>query len=572
LPMPPRAHALILAAGLALASLPGSLAAFEGNAGAYLAGQSASGHNDYRAAASFYTRALIEDPRNPGLMENAILGNIGQGAIDRAVPIAMRLEGIGGQSQLAGLVLLAEAAGKDEWERVLERLDAGDSAVGPLVVGLARAWALLGAGRMSEAATAFDEIAESDGLRSFALYHKALALASVGDLEGADAILGGDAGGPIRSTRRGVLAHAQVLSQLERGPDATALIDTVFGVNPDPDIAALRARIAAGETVGFDVVRDAGDGLAEVFFTVAGALSGESSDTFTLVYARLAEYLRPDLVDALLLSAGILEDQGQFELATAAYNRIPPGDPSYPSAEIGRADALVQAGRIEAAVEALEQLTRSHPDLMLPWAKKGDVLRRAERYGEAAAAYDEAIARLGPEEPGHWFIYYARGISHEREKEWPAAEADFRKALALNPDQPQVLNYLGYSFLELQTNLDEALEMIERAVAARPDSGHIVDSLGWAYYRLGRYDEAVVQMERAISLMPDDSIVNDHLGDVYWAVGRKREAEFQWRRALSFGPETEDEADRIRRKLEVGLDAVLAEEGAPPLRVVNDDG
>jgi len=567
-PIRPRLRCLTLALALAL---PGAAPAFEGSAGAYLAGRHASGHSDYRAAASYYTRALIEDPRNVVLMDNAILGFVGEGAVARAVPIAMRLEGVGGQSQMAALVMLAETARRGDWEKVVARLDEG-TAVGPLVLGLARAWALLGEGRMSEAAGAFDDIAEGDGLQSFALYHKALALASVGDFEGADAILGGEAGGPIRATRRGVLTHAQVLSQLERNADAIELIDAVFGANPDAAIAAVRADLEAGQTLPFDTVRNAQDGLAEVFFTVASALNGESSDTFTLVYVRLSEFLRPDFVDALLLAADILETQGQFDLATEAYNKIPPGAPAYPAAELGRADALVQAGRLEAAIEVLDQLTRSHPDLMRAWANKGDVLRRAKRYAESARAYDEAIARLGAEEPGHWFLYYARGIAHEREKEWPEAEADFRKALDLSPDQPQVLNYLGYSFLEMQTNLEEALEMIERAVKARPDSGHIVDSLGWAYYRLGRYDEAVEQMERAIELMPSDSIVNDHLGDVYWAVGRKREAEFQWRRALSFEPETEEEAARIRRKLDVGLDVVLEEEGAPPLKVVNDDG
>ena len=184
-----------------------------------------------------------------------------------------------------------------------------------------------------------------------------------------------------------------------------------------------------------------------------------------------------------------------------------------------------------------------------------------------------AVALFEEDAEAQWLVYFSRGITHEREDRWPEAEADFRKALELRPDQPQVLNYLGYSMVEMQENLDEALDMIERAVAAQPDSGYIVDSLGWVLYRLGRYDEALVQMERAVELLPVDPVVNDHLGDVYWAVGRKREAEFQWHRALSFielGESNDAEPDRIRRKLEIGLDAVLAEEGAPPLRVADD--
>jgi tetratricopeptide (TPR) repeat protein len=189
-------------------------------------------------------------------------------------------------------------------------------------------------------------------------------------------------------------------------------------------------------------------------------------------------------------------------------------------------------------------------------------------------AYDTALGLIDEAQDGRWFLLYARGICHERLKNWDQAEADFRAALAIRPDQPQVLNYLGYSLVEKQIKLDEALSMIERAVDARPDAGYIVDSLGWVLYRLGRYEDAVGHMETAVELMPVDPVVNDHLGDVYWAVGRAREAEFQWKRALSFiDPEdTDGEADpeRIRRKLEIGLDAVLLEEGAEPLKVAND--
>jgi Flp pilus assembly protein TadD len=155
--------------------------------------------------------------------------------------------------------------------------------------------------------------------------------------------------------------------------------------------------------------------------------------------------------------------------------------------------------------------------------------------------------------------------------DWPGAEADFRAALALRPGQAQVLNYYGYSLVERRERLDEALAMIEEAVRAEPQNGAIVDSLGWALFRLGRHEEAVVHMEQAAALEPSDPVVNDHLGDVFWAVGRKREAAFQWRRALSFGPD-EAEAQRIRRKLEIGLDAVLAEEGAPPLVATGSGG
>lgn len=537
--------------------------------GPYLAGRLASMESDYVTAADYYTRALAADPANPAILEDAIVSQIGRGAVDRAVAPARALDALGVKSQVADLVVLTDLARQGDFAGAIAELDRGRSA-GLLVDGLFRAWALVGLGQMSEATVAFDKVAEAQGSRAFGLYHKALALASVGDFEGADRIFSGEEGGPLRATRRGVLAHAQILSQLERNPAAAELIDKTVGDTADPVFAGLMAELAAGKPVPFDIVEDAADGLAEVFFTVASALQGESADVNTLAYARMAEYLAPDDADVLLLVAQILESQEQHDLATETYARIPRDDPAYPTAELGRSDALIAAGRTDAGIEVLEQLARSQPDRADIWGALGDILRREERYRDAIGAYDKAIATFAGDDPDQWVLYYTRGIAHERTKDWPAAEADFRKALALRPDQPSVLNYLGYSYLERKENYDEALAMIEKAVAERPDDGAIVDSLGWALYRLGRYGEAVGHMERAVELMPVDPVVNDHLGDVYWAVDRKREAEFQWKRALSFKPDSEEEAKRIRRKLEVGLDVVLKEEGAEPLAVTRN--
>jgi tetratricopeptide (TPR) repeat protein len=185
------------------------------------------------------------------------------------------------------------------------------------------AWAELGTGRMSEALEGFDKIAAMQGLEPFGLYHKALALASVGDFEGADAILSGN----LRVMRRGVIAHAQILSQLERNEDAIALLDGEFGTEQDPIIDQLRARLQAGETLPFDIVRNATDGMAEVYFTVATALNGEAADTYTLVYARVAAWLRPDHLDSVLLAGALLQQQGQQNLAIETYALVPPDHP-----------------------------------------------------------------------------------------------------------------------------------------------------------------------------------------------------------------------------------------------------
>ncbi len=545
------------------------------NAGSYLAGRQAISENDYAAAADYYTRALARDNGNISLMENAITAWVGLGDLDRAVPIARRLLQAGDDGQLAALVLLGDAAKREDWTRILEDLEAGQT-VGPLFDGLLEAWTLAGDGQMAEALDKFDEVASNDGVAAFGLYHKALALGSVGDFEGAAEIFSGDTGTTIRLTRRGVVAYTQVLSQLERNEDAVELIDATFGSSLDPALGQLRADLESGASVPFTAIETAVDGVAEIYYSIANALVGEAQPSYTLLYGRLVEALRPEHVDGLLLTAEILESLGRYDLATDVYDTVPRDDALFHLAELGRADALRQAGRVDTAIEVLEQLTESHGDLPIVHVTLGDTLRGLERYADSIPAYNSALALVPEPEAQHWIIFFARGISHERTGNWEATKVDFRKALELNVDQPQVLNYLGYSMLEKGEDFSEALSLIERAVEQRPDSGYITDSLGWGLYRLGRYDEAVAPMERAVELMPIDPIVNDHLGDVYWAVGREREAEFQWHRALSFITEdtnTDDvDPDRIRRKLEIGLDRVLEEEGAPPLAVANDDG
>lgn len=571
----PRASAplrsVLLAAALTLPLALPSFAQQGEIAGAYLAVREASVSNDFRRAADYAERALAADPGNGFLQETALIAYVGQGDLPKAAALAAQMDTGPEGSQVAALVLLADASQRGDYAGLLAQIGQGTN-TGPLLDGLVLAWAQLGAGDMSQALEGFDALTETQGLAAFGLYHKALALALVGDFEGADTIFSGANGTQLRATRRSVEAHLQVLSQLERNEDAVAMIDELFGPDPDPGIAALRARLAAGEALPFTLVSSARDGLAEVFFTIAGALNTDTPDSYALAYARFAEYTRPDHVDAVLLTASLLEQLGQYDLATEAYARIPRDNEAFYAAELGRAGALYSSGRKDAALEVLEALARDFPDLPGIWIALGDMQRRESRFVEAAQSYDRAIALYGEPEPDKWFAYYARGIANERARNWPKAEADFRTALQLSPEQPQVLNYLGYSYVDKNENLSEALDMIQRASAAMPEDGAIADSLGWALYRLGRYAEAVGHMEHAIERMPVDPLVNDHLGDVYWAVGRTREAEFQWRRALSFVPETEAEAARIRRKLEVGLDAVLAEEGAPPLKAVPADG
>lgn len=529
--------------------------------GAYLAARIAESENDFRAAAGWFGKAILADSANPTLLDGAILAQVGVGNFALAIDAARMRSAVAGEpSQLADLVLLADKAKREDYAGIQAASGAGRDA-GDLANQLILAWAKVGEGKMSEAIQAFDAVTRTKGYEAFGYYHKALALASVGDFEGADNILSGKAAGPIVMMRRGVFARAQILSQLERNAEAIALLDRSFGTSPDPIVDAVRRRLQAGEPIPFDTVGTARDGIAEVFYTISTALNGQADPVYTLLHLRIAGYLRPELSDALLLTADVLKELGQYDLATQTYTAFPADDPAFVTAEIGRAGALRSQGKADAAIEALQALARANSGLANVQFALGDMLRGAERFDEAKQAYTAAIDLTKASNTEDWVLYFYRGIVSEQSKDWAAAEADFRRALELNPTQPQVLNYLGYGLVDRGEKLDEALGMIEKAVAGDPEQGYIIDSLAWAYFKLGRYAEALQPMERASLLEPVDPIVTDHLGDVYWMNDRRLEARFQWRRALSFQPTEKDRA-RILRKLEVGLDTVMAEEGA----------
>jgi Flp pilus assembly protein TadD len=253
----------------------------------------------------------------------------------------------------------------------------------------------------------------------------------------------------------------------------------------------------------------------------------------------LGLFVRPDSAELRLIVADLLEDAGRYADANTVYAEIEPGSPLAPAAELATARNLERLDRFDEAVRLLEGLATKRAGDPEPLSELGDMLRKRERFEDAVKAYDRAFARIATLKPYHWRLLYARGIALERAKVWERAEADFLQALAFEPDQPFVLNYLGYSWVEQGRNLAQAEQMIRKAVALRPNDGYIVDSLGWVLYRLERYPEAVVALERAVELKPEDPVMNDHLGDAYWAVGRQREARFQWRTALALSPEPE---------------------------------
>ena len=557
---------LLTVANIGLASLP--LQA-DGLSGPYLAAQRAFAAGDFEQAADYFQRVLANDPENIGMADSAMSSYVALGDFEAALPFAQSLTAHGNLSQIANMVVMLDHIKADRWKRVQSDLEAG-LAVSDMIDGAVQAWGALAQGNVRDAIEGFDAIIATDGLVAFGAYQKALALAYVGDFEGAEELLGDPSNTSMLQNSRAIMARAQVLGQLGRADDAIAMLSSVDPMGVDSTIQDLKSRLISGETVPFDGITNPKDGLAEVFLTVAVAIQDEAPEAYTLAYSWAAHELAPTRSDAILTTAELYDSLGRYDLSNATFAMISPEDPAFLDAEIGRAAALEADGRSDAAIEVLQQLTRTYPQSGYVAATLGDSLRRVEDYKEAESVYSTALDLYGDDTSSSWFIYFARGISRERLDRWDDAESDFRAALDLRPGHPSVLNYLGYSLVDRGEKLDEALTMIEQAVAAQPNNGAIIDSLGWALFKLGRFEEAVPVLERGSELEATDPIVNDHLGDALWVVGRKLEAQFQWQRALSFDPE-EDEAARIRRKIAVGLDAVMIEEGKEPLSVARGD-
>ena len=552
----------------------GASAAAQQASGPYIAARQAALAHDYQPAADYFARALAQSPRDSVLVSQTMTAFLASGDVKKAHALARMLVTGEGSYPLAEVLVLSEHFKRNDYQAALDHLEA-TTVVGRAIDELLEGWALVGLGQMAEALRRFDAVIPVEGMRSFALYQKGLALTLVGDFEGAAASFSGQGQAAPALNYRGSLVWAQILVQLDRSDDALAFLRDFHGSGADHAVNSLMAQIEAGALVEFDLLRNASEGAGEVLHLLAQALQNGEGQDGLLLYTRLASHMAPRNMQAVLLSAQLLEQLGNPQLAIETYAQVPRSHPAYVEAELGRAQALQLIGEGTTAIEVLTQLAGSFESLRDIHMTLGDFLRQDEQFARAVRSYDRAIELIDQPARGQWYLHYVRGTAHDRLGDWAAAMRDFNRALELSPNQFQVLNYVGYTLVDRGEQLDEALDMIQRAVAAQPDAGYIIDSLGWAQYRLGYYNEAVVHMERAVELMATDPIVNDHLGDVYWAVGRKTEARFQWRRALSFatdysGPEAVD-PKRIQRKLEVGLATVLAEEGAAPLKLADGD-
>src|ERR1700690_3285474 len=527
--------------------------------GSYLAARHASVERDASSAATFYRSALRTDPKNNELLDRAFISSLADGDIEEAVKLADRILTIDKSNRVARLVVGVRDLKLKKYASA--QLNINQSIRGPitdLVATLLSGWASYGAGDAKTAVANIDKLTGPEWYPIFKDLHSGMILELAGKEK--------DAGVRLErayklddSMLRVADDYARWLTRNKDDPAAMAVYEAFDKKLPrHPLVLEGLRETRAGKKLA-PLVDSAQAGAAEALYGIGATLTRRGGEDLALVYLQLSLYLVPNHPLALLSLADLYESVKKPAMAIKVYERMPASSPLKRNAQIQLATDLDAADRSEEAIKILKSVTAEDPKDLEAIMALGNIERGRKKFADCVVTYSQGIDALpkptddkAGEDKANAVYYYYRGICEERSKQWGKAEADMRKALELQPEQPHVLNYLGYSWIDQGINLDEGMKMIKRAVDQRPDDGYIVDSLGWAYYRIGNYEDAVKNLERAIDLKPEDPTINDHLGDAYWRVGRTLEAKFQWTHARDLKPEPED-LPKIEAKIANGL-------------------
>ncbi len=561
-------RAAALAAGVLMSAHPvlaRTAAARESNietgdtlTGNYLAAIMAGAQSDTEAASIYFREVMRRDPRNTEVVGRAFVASLSNGNMEDAFKIADALVRRESGNGLARLALAVRSIKMGQFATARTHLQRGKMSESSDVTGtLLNAWTWLGSGNTAKAQETIGSL-NNQALALFRDFHGAL----INDVAGrpAEALKRMQAAYESdKNTLRLVEAYASIVGRQGDRDKALAAYKAFDALLPrHPLVVAALKNINDGKPIP-PAVSDATEGAAEVLYGLGSANPRRGQELVPMIYLRLAIYLRPDHPLAIVSLADIYDRLKQYDRAIDVYEQMPKNSPLRPNADLQIGLTLETLERKDEAQAHLESILKEQPKDPEALLALGNLHRSRKEYEKAAGYYTKVLDISPKDERGNWSTFYYRGVTHERMKNWPAAEADFKKALELFPDQPSVLNYLGYSWVDRGENLDEAFRMLRKAVELRPTDGYIVDSLGWAYYRLGKYEDSLREMERAIELRPSDPTINDHLGDVYWKVGRTLEAGFQWNHARDLEPEEED-LPRILKKIENGLDIVERQE------------
>jgi len=507
-----------------------------------LVGHAAELQADPATAARAFDKALAVRPNDPGLVQQAFITSLLDGRYEAAESLARQLP----DNQIAQVLLVNRDVRAHRWAEAETRLRAmPHQGLTEILQPLMLAWNEAGEGHTARALGTLQPLMGAQQFRGLFALHAAM-IADLAERTGDAAKFYHIANTEMPDLN---LRLAQILAswQTRAGQPAEAARTLADLADAAPEMAIILPKLLA--TSEQRPVTGPAEGIAEAYLALAAALRGGDSSDLAMIMLRLALDLRPDFTAARLVGAEILSDGGHYSEALRMLAAVSADDPLGPVIVMRRAALTAQVGRPADALHDLDRLAAQFPDSPLPGIMQGDVYSTTHQFREAAAAYSRAINRLRPPRPSDWPVFYQRGIAYDQSHDWPRAEADFRRALSLVPNQPSVLNYLGYSWANKDQHLAEARQMLDKAAAGRPADGAIIDSLGFVMLRQGEVSQAVATLQRAVELEPEDSTINMHLGDAYAAAGRKLEAHYQWRRALTLNP-TPDDATKLEAKLQ----------------------
>ena len=518
----------------------------------YLSARFAAGEHDLPQAARFYGQSLANDQGNPSLLALSFFYSTTSGDFDAAGKYAQAVIAATPDDRAARLALAVIGFKHKDYVDVRKQLSA--SAKGPftvLTLALFDAWAAAAEHDATGMQKDLASLMEQKGAESMAAFHTALLQDYLNNAPAADAAYK-KALSSTAPTPRVLEAYGRFLERQGRSADAATLYQS--HINEGGLASVTRpglARIAAGQKPE-GMIRSPADGAAEALFGIAASLTDAQSAEVSILYLRMALYLPSDLGLAQVLLADRFETLRKYDSAIAIYRSIEPSSPYWRMAQVQASLDLQRLGNNDDAIAGLKKLVAADPNDSESWVALGDTYRASEKFAESVDAYNHAEKIIGKPSRRDWPMFYARAMAKEKLKRLDDSEADIQTALKLSPEQPELLNYLGYSWVDRGRNIPTALTMLEKARTLRPYDGYIVDSVGWAYYQLGRYDDAAKTLEAAVLLVPGDPTINDHLGDALWRAGRRIEARFQWNHALTFSDDDTDKA-AIERKLKTGL-------------------
>ena len=516
--------------------------------GSLLAGQIAKYNNENKIASKYYRLANKKNPNNNNILELSLMSSLLSGDIKLALEDLENYDNNFSteNSNISQLLKFIKYIKNENYKKALKLLNQNkEIIITTKVQPIIKAWL---ADSFSKAKSEIDQFEyKSDGLLMSDIYFIHLALINNFYKDKANAINIFE-----KTLNSGVdnrLRHMFFYKNLiDSKVEENKIIKSFVNKNPSHSFNIYVNK----KNLNDFKVSSKKDGISESLFNIAEALYSQRMYDLSIAYCYLSLYLnKNNFINYYLLSQNFIMLQ-KAEKAMSVLQNIPLNSYLGWNSFLKIADINLNLNDYAKAENFILQLKKYSSNRVDVHYKLGEIYHNEKDYNKAIKAFDKAISQLKESSTENWYLYYSRGMSYERSNQWEKAEKDFLYALELSPQQPLVLNYLGYTWIDYGVNLKKAENFIKKAIKLRPKDGYFIDSLGWAYYRQGKYDLAVLELEKAVELIPNDPVINDHLGDALFRAGYYNEAKYQWNRALLYEPEKELK-ENIKFKLEKGL-------------------